>query len=80
MFIVRNAYADKAIKYVRLHGSSNFGGGGQAHDVTNVIAEYGIVPESVYAGLEIGEEKHNHGEMDAVLQGFLGCSDQKAWR
>lgn len=77
MFIVRNAYADKAIKYVRLHGSSNFGGGGQAHDVTNVIAEYGIVPESVYAGLEIGEEKHNHGEMDAVLQAFLDAVIKK---
>jgi len=77
MFIVRNAYADKAIKYVRLHGSSNFGGGGQGHDVTNVVAEYGIVPESVYAGLEIGEEKHNHGEMDAVLRGFLDAVVKK---
>ncbi len=71
MFVVRNAYANKALKYVRLHGSSNFGPGGQGHDVVNMIEEYGIVPESVYAGLEIGEEKHNHGEMDAVLQSFL---------
>lgn len=77
MFIVRNAYADKSLKYVRLHGSSNFGAGGQAHDVTNVIREYGIVPESEYAGLEIGEEKHNHGEMDAVLRGFLDAVIKK---
>jgi len=77
MFIVRNTYADKALKYVRLHGRSNFGAGGQAHDVTNVIAEYGIVPETVYAGLEIGEEKHNHGEMDAVLQAFLDAVIKK---
>jgi bleomycin hydrolase len=71
MFIVRHAYAQKGLKYVRLHGSSNFGPGGQAHDVTNVIRDYGIVPESIYMGLEIGEEKHSHGEMDAVSQGFL---------
>lgn len=71
MFIVRNAYSQKGLKYVRLHGSSNFGSGGQAHDVTNVIRENGIIPENEYQGLEIGEEKHNHGEMDAVLQGFL---------
>ena len=71
MFIVRYAYAQKGLKYVRLHGSSNFGPGGQAHDVTNVIREYGIVPEIDYPGLEIGEEKHNHGELDAVSQGFL---------
>ena len=77
MFVVRNAYADKGMKYVRLHGSSNFGAGGQAHDVTNVIAAYGIVPESVYAGLEIGEEKHNHGEMDAVARGFLDAVIKK---
>jgi bleomycin hydrolase len=77
MFIVRYAYADKALKYVRLHGRSNFGGGGQAHDVTNVIREYGIVPEQVYPGLEIGEEKHNHGEMDGVLRGFLDAVVKK---
>ncbi len=77
MFIVRNTYADKALKYVRLHGRSNFGAGGQAHDVTNVIAEYGIVPETVYAGLEIGEEKHNHGELDAVLKAFLDAVIKK---
>jgi len=77
MFIVRNAYSEKALKYVRLHGSSNFGGGGQGHDVVNVIADYGIVPESVYAGLEIGEEKHNHGELDAVLKGFLDAVVKK---
>ena len=77
MFVVRNAYADKGLKYVRYHGNSNFGPGGQGHDVTNVIAEYGIVPESVYAGLEIGEEKHNHGEMDVILQAFLDAVIKK---
>ncbi len=77
MFIVRYAYADKALKYVRLHGRSNFGGGGQAHDVTNVIRKYGIAPEQVYPGLEIGEEKHNHGEMDGVLRGFLDAVVKK---
>ena len=34
MWIVRNAYFDKAIKYVRLHGILNFAVGGAAHDVT----------------------------------------------
>jgi bleomycin hydrolase len=77
MFIVRNAYAEKGLKYVRLHGSSNFGPGGQGHDVINVIEDYGIVPEEVYHGLEIGDEKHNHGEMDAVLKGFLDAVVKK---
>lgn len=77
MFIVRNAYAEKGLKYVRLHGSSNFGAGGQGHDVINVIADYGVVPEEAYAGLEIGEDKHSHGEMDAVLRGFLDAVIKK---
>jgi bleomycin hydrolase len=71
MYVVRQAYSDKAVKYVRLHGSSNFGPGGQGHDVLNVARDYGLLPENIYPGLEIGEEKHNHGEMDAVLKGIL---------
>jgi len=71
MFVVRHSYADKAKKYVRFHGDLNFGGGGAFHDVVYVIKEYGIVPEEVYSGLEIGEENHVHSEMDAVLKGYM---------
>jgi bleomycin hydrolase len=67
MFVVWHAYSDKAIKDVRLHGSLNFGAGGAFHDVTNVIRKYGIVPEEVYRGLNYGEEKHVHSELDRVL-------------
>ena len=67
MFIVYHSYSDKAVKYVRLHGSLNFSAGGAFHDVTNVIKKYGIVPEEVYTGLNYGEEKHVHGELDRVL-------------
>ncbi len=68
MFIVWHTYSDKAKKDVRLHGSLNFSAGGAFHDVTNMIRSYGIVPESVYNGLNYGEEKHVHGEMDKVLK------------
>ena len=67
MFVVYHAYSDKALKYVRLHGSLSFGAGGAFHDVTNVIKKYGAVPEEVYAGLNYGEEKHVHGELDRTL-------------
>ena len=77
MYIVRHAYEDKASGYVRLHGKSNFGPGGQAHDVTNVIRKAGIVPETVYPGLSYGEEKHDHGELDAVLKGYLDAVVRK---
>ena len=67
MFVVYHSYSDKAVKYVRLHGSLNFGAGGAFHDVTNVMKIYGIVPEEVYSGLNYGEEKHVQGELDRIL-------------
>ncbi len=71
MYFIRNAYKTKALSYVRFHGKTNFGQGGQAHDVVNEIAENGIVPESVYSGKVYGQEKHNHSEQNAVLKGML---------
>lgn len=68
MFIVYYTYLGKARLYVRMHGSMNFGPGGILHDVTNVIKEFGIVPEEVYKGLNYGEEKHVHGEIDELLK------------
>ncbi len=67
MFIVHNCYYDKAIKYVRMHGYLNFGGGGAFHDVTHVMKHYGLVPEEVYSGLQYGTDKHVHGELDEIL-------------
>ncbi|MCY1719677.1 aminopeptidase [Prolixibacteraceae bacterium Z1-6] len=68
MYVVWHTYSAKAKKHVRVHGNLNFAAGGAFHDVTNVIREYGIVPESIYDGLNYGEEKHVHGEMDNVLK------------
>jgi len=68
MFVVRYTYAEKAKRYIRLHGENSFSAGGAFHDVTNVIKQFGIVPESVYRGLEYGETKHVHGEMDNILK------------
>ncbi|HOY39373.1 MAG: aminopeptidase [Bacteroidales bacterium] len=71
MWMVRHAYQDKAEKYVRVHGSLNFGGGGAFHDVFDTWRKYGVVPEEAYPGLNYGEEKHVHGELDGVLKKFV---------
>ena len=70
-YIIRHSYIDKAERYIRFHGALNFGGGGAFHDVTNVMKTYGIVPESVYPGLNYGTEKFDHSELDAVLKGYI---------
>ncbi len=71
MFVVRNCYSDKAVKYVRLHGSLNFGPGGSFEDVLYTWRNYGLVPEEAYKGLQYGEENHVHGEMDELLKAYV---------
>ncbi len=51
--------------------NTQFGEGGQAHDVLKIFDEYGAVPHFVYPGLEPGDTLHNNFEMDAVLKNVL---------
>ncbi len=71
MFVVRLCYSEKADRYVRLYGSAALSQGGSILDVLYVMGKYGMVPEEVYPGIEYGEEKHVHGELYAVLDGYL---------
>ena len=73
MFCVRKDYSEKAEMYVRFEGKHNFGGGGEAHDVMNVLKNYGMVPAEAYSGNVIGEDKPVHGEMDAVLEAMINA-------
>lgn len=67
MFVVRKSYEEKADIYVRMHGNYSFAPGGAFHDALNVWKRYGMMPQSAYAGLNYGEQKHNHSEMDEML-------------
>ncbi len=71
MYIVRHTYEKKAEMYARMHGSSNLSGGGEYGDVIEGGREIGLIPENIYPGLNYGETKHSHREMDAVLKGFM---------
>ncbi|MFH0974609.1 MAG: C1 family peptidase [Spirochaetota bacterium] len=71
MFIVRYTYPSKTRNYVRMHGETVFGPGSLAHDVINVIREFGIVPEEIYKGRYLKDKRLNHIEMDAVLRGAI---------
>lgn len=71
MWIVRNIYFEKAVKYVRLHGALNFAVGSESHDVLNGIRKYGIVPEEVYPGYNYGTKKAEFAEIDAVLKAYV---------
>jgi len=71
MYVVRNLYPVKAEKYIRYHGLTNFGQGGQAHDVMMAWEKFGMVPEEVYPGRTSSDEKYNHSEMVAVLKSSM---------
>lgn len=71
MFVVRNAYIDKAKKYMRTGGKINFAQGGSFEDVLEMTKLYGAMPESVYSGLNYGEDKHSHYELAGALKAYL---------
>ena len=71
MYQARTTYPLKAENYVLRQGKANFSEGALAHDVINSVSKYGLVPNSIYDGLNNGTTKHNHAEMVAVLEAML---------
>lgn len=71
MFVVRNCYIEKAQRFMRNGGISNFAQGGANADVPYVYEKYGALPEEAYPGLNYGEKKHDHYEMFAAMDGYL---------
>jgi bleomycin hydrolase len=71
MFVIHNMYLLKAQHYMRYMGHTNFGDGGEPHDVINAVKMYGIVPSSVYKGMPDDMDKPEFSEMDNVLKAML---------
>jgi bleomycin hydrolase len=71
IFIARCAYVERSENYVRMHGNASWGDGGEPHDVINMTAKYGAIPESVYTGLHYGTSANDFGEFEAVLKSML---------
>ena len=73
MFVVRKAYYDKAIKYVRMDGYLNFAAGSDFGDVLEVAKNYGLIYQSDYTGLQYGYDLPVQAELDAVLKGYVSA-------
>lgn len=71
MYFVRNTYTVKAWDYVMRQGNTQFGEGGLAHDVTNSVRKFGMVPRSVFSGLINGQKNYDHQEMFTLLKNTL---------
>lgn len=68
MFTVRNIYRQKCENYVRRLGKAQLSEGGLAHDNLNAVAQYGVVPESVYPGRKDPSKLLNHSKIINVLE------------
>lgn len=80
MWIVRHTWMEKAERYMRMHGALNFAEGGAAHDVTEGIKKYGIVPFEIYKGLNYGTDLPDFHEVSAALKGYLDAVMQAGER
>jgi len=67
MFFVNYAYLNKARQYLLYQGGNNFGQGGQAHDVFNVIRTEGMLPFEDFPGEKI-DGKYQHRALISELK------------
>jgi bleomycin hydrolase len=73
-FVVYWAYVEKAREYARRQGvGARFSDGGLSHDVTWLIAEYGIVPEQDFAVVD--DYGAMREELNAVLEAHEESGD-----
>lgn len=71
MFVVSHSYMDRAKKYIMVDGNLGFSAGSEGDDVLHVIADYGLVPQDAMPGLNYGTKLPVHGELDAILKGYV---------
>ena len=79
MFVVRNNYNDRIFDNYLRRGNGNINPGSIAHMATKAVEKYGIVPESVYTGINYGSDRHNHGELSAYLKGIADVSVERKY-
>ena len=68
MYVVRYNYINRMRDNYLRRGRGNLGQGSLSHNVMDVIREHGIVPESVYDGINYDSERHNHRELNRFVQ------------
>ncbi|MCX2453097.1 aminopeptidase [Pedobacter sp. PLR] len=71
IFTARNAYIEKGINYVRMHGALTLGDGGACHDVINMFALYGALPQEVYNGRNYGTPENKSDDMNKLTKTIL---------
>ena len=71
MFTVYWQYVEKARRFVRERGESEFGEGAQANATKEMYKQYGCVPASAYSGMKPGQKFHDHSKMFGEMRTYL---------
>lgn len=77
MFVVRYNYVDRLEDNYLRRGKGNLGPGSLSHDWVRVFANYGMVPEEVYTGINYDSETHNHSELQAFINAIAEVPVQR---
>jgi bleomycin hydrolase len=64
-------YVEKARRYVRERGNSNFDEGSEGNGTIRIYKTYGCVPLESYSGLLPGQKFHAHNKMVAEMRAYL---------
>jgi len=83
LFTARNAYIEKGINYVRMHGALTLGDGGACHDVTNMFAKYGALPQEAYSGNDYGSPGSSdrmNKKTEAILKNAVSGKFDPNWK
>lgn len=63
MYTVRKTYELRFKDNYLRRGKGNLGPGAVCHTATRTIAQFGMMPESAYSGINYDSPGHNHGEL-----------------
>jgi len=71
MYTVYWEYVEKAKRFIKERGDSEFDEGSEANAVPRIWKMYGAVPKEVYVGLLPGQKFYDHKEMIAEMKSYL---------
>ena len=85
MYMVRNAYIDKAFTHILRRGDMKFGEGALNSDALITASKYGLMPYESYSGLINGKKQHDHQKMfpkiDKLVNKYMnGELKGKQWK
>ena len=80
MYTVYWEYVEKAKRFIKECGNSEFDEGSEANAVPRIWKMYGVVPREVFVGLLPGQKFYDHKEMVAEMKSYLNnLKSKSAW-